>query len=309
MTCDQTDQSEVRQALIDATKAALGEAVNTRLEGGLYVVATPIGNLGDITIRALATLARADAIYCEDTRHSGKLLSRYRIDTPLRVYEEHSAGRERPRVLAALGRGDVVALISDAGTPLISDPGYKLVRDAVAEGHHVVALPGACAAIAGLSVSGLATDSFHFVGFLPSKTVGRRSRLEELGRIEATLVFYESPNRIAAMLEDAVDVLGVRQAVVGRELTKLYEEIVRGPLDELAEWANQTPPRGEVVVLIDGPGTTDVSDEEIVVALQRTLANNSLKDAAREIAASLKVSRRRIYELGLAIRDGRDGGK
>ena len=155
----------------------------------------------------------------------------------------------------------------------------------------------------------MATDSFHFVGFLPSKTVGRRSRLDALERIEATLVFYESPNRLAAMLKDAADVLGVRQAVVGRELTKLHEEVVRGPLDDLAEWANQTPPRGEVVVLIEGPGTIDVSDEEIVVALQRTLASCSLKDAAREIAASLKVSRRRVYELGLTMRDGRDGGK
>ena len=198
------------------------------LAGGLYVVATPIGNLGDMTVRAATTLARADAILCEDTRVSRTLLARYAIKRPLRAFHEHNEEAEQVRVLAELADGHAIALISDAGTPLLSDPGFKLVRAVVAAGHPVVALPGASAVLAGLTMSGLPTDSFFFGGFLPARQAARRSRLEQLATVPASLVLFESPGRLAEALGDIAATLGAREVVVARELTKHFEEVRRG---------------------------------------------------------------------------------
>ncbi len=228
--------------------------VDERLAPGLYLVATPIGNLGDITLRALAVLERADVIYCEDTRHSRTLVSHFRIKSPLRPYHEHNAEEQRPRILQELQDGKRVALISDAGTPLISDPGFKLVRVVAAEGHAVVAVPGASAMLVALSVAALPTDAFFFAGFLPPKEAGRRARLDALKDVPGTLVVFEAPTRIAALLEDVLAVLGDRPVAVARELTKLHEEIARGPVSVLAEAFGAREIKGEIVVCIGPPG-------------------------------------------------------
>jgi 16S rRNA (cytidine1402-2'-O)-methyltransferase len=272
------------------------------LPAGLYVVATPIGNLADITLRALSVLAKADLIYCEDTRHSRTLLAHYGIAGPTRPYHEHNAERERPRVLAELAAGKSVALISDAGTPLISDPGYKLVRAAVAEGHRVTSLPGPSAALAALVAAGLATDAFLFAGFLPPKRKARQARLAELKGVPATLVFFEAPSRLADSLADIADVLAGRDAAVARELTKLYEEVRRGTPAELAAWAADAAPRGEMVVLVGPPVAEAVSDAAITARLEPLLADMSLSDAARAVADDLGIGRGRAYALGLALK-------
>ncbi len=275
------------------------------LKPGLYVVATPIGNLGDITLRALATLAAADMIYCEDTRHSRALTSHYSITAPLRSYHEHNAAGERPRIIRALEDGKRLALISDAGTPLISDPGFKLIREVTTAGHDVFALPGPSAALAALASAGLPTDSFFFAGFMSAKSGARCSRLLALKDVPATLVFYEAPSRLAATLGDIGDVLAGREIVVARELTKLHEEIRRGPTEDLLRWASESKIKGEIVILVGPPGAAVVDDDMIVVRLRDALQSLSLRDAAKEIAADLKVARRRVYDLGLALK--RDG--
>ena len=224
----------------EVVEAQLAQA----LPPGLYLVATPIGNLADITLRALATLARSDVIYCEDTRHSRTLLAHYSISRPLRPYHEHNAERERPRILAELATGKSVALISDAGTPLVSDPGYKLVRDCLNEGYRVTSLPGPSALLAAIGSTGLATDTFLFAGFLPAKQGARRARLAELQSVPATLVFFEAPSRLAESLADMAAVLGEREAAVARELTKLHEEVRRGtPADTVATGPPKPRPR------------------------------------------------------------------
>jgi 16S rRNA (cytidine1402-2'-O)-methyltransferase len=253
----------------------------TPLEPGLYLVATPIGNLADITLRALATLDRADVVYCEDTRHSRTLLAHFAIARPTRAYHEHNAERERPRVLAELAAGKSVALISDAGTPLISDPGYKLVREAVAAGHRVVSLPGASATLAALGAAGLPTDAFLFAGFLPPKAGARRTRLGELKAVPATLVFFEAPSRLGDSLADIAAVLGAREAAVARELTKLHEEVRRGTPAGLAQWATETAPRGEMVILVGPPVAEEVADETIAARLAALLAGMSLHAAGQ----------------------------
>jgi 16S rRNA (cytidine1402-2'-O)-methyltransferase len=269
---------------------------------GLYLVATPIGNLGDITLRALATLARADVLYCEDTRHSATLLAHFSIARPVRPYHEHNAQRERPRVLAELAAGRSVALISDAGTPLVSDPGYKLAREALAAGHRVVSLPGPSAALAALTSAGLATDTFLFAGFLPAKQSARRTRLSQLQDVQATLVFFEAPSRLAESLEDIGQVLGPRDAAVARELTKLYEEVRRGTPGELAEWAAQASPRGEMVVLVGPPLPQEVTDEAIAAKLTPMLSVMSLSEAAKAAADDLGVAKGRAYDIGIALK-------
>ena len=223
------------------------------LPAGLYVVATPIGNLADITLRAIAVLAQVDVIYCEDTRHSRTLLAHFCITRPTRPYHEHNAARERPRVLAELAAGKSVGLISDAGTPLISDPGYKLVREAIEAGFPVTAIPGPSAPLAALVSAGLATDAFLFAGFLPPRRSARKTRLEELKAVPATLVFFEAPSRLADSLGDIADVLGDREAAVARELTKLHEEMRRGTPAELSQWAGDAAPKGEMVILVGPP--------------------------------------------------------
>jgi 16S rRNA (cytidine1402-2'-O)-methyltransferase len=270
------------------------------LPPGLHVVATPIGNLGDISLRALSTLARADLLYCEDTRHSRVLLTHFGVSRPLRAYHEHNAERERPRILAELTAGRSVALISDAGTPLISDPGYKLVRAALAAGVRVTSLPGASALLAALTSAGLATDAFLFVGFLPAKAGARRSRLAELRVIPATLVLFEAPSRLAEALADIAMVLGDRPLAVARELTKLHEEVRTGGAAELAQWAAAATPRGEMVIVIGQAPMAEVGVEAIAAHLQTLPASMSVRDAAKATAEALGVPKTRAYELALA---------
>jgi 16S rRNA (cytidine1402-2'-O)-methyltransferase len=278
------------------------------LTSGLYLVATPIGNLADITVRALAVLAAADIVYCEDTRHSRTLLAHYAIAVPTRSYHEHNAEAERPRILERLACGGRVALISDAGTPLVSDPGHKLVRAALEAGRCVHAIPGPSAVLAALTGAGLASESFLFAGFLPSRSAARRTRLAELGAAPATLVLFEAPSRLADTLADARDVLGERPAAVARELTKLHEETVRGTLAELAARYADQPVKGEIVLLIAPSARGPVADAEIARHLAAALARTGLNDAAKTVAAALGVPKARVYDIGLGLKDAASGG-
>jgi 16S rRNA (cytidine1402-2'-O)-methyltransferase len=274
------------------------------IEPGLHVVATPIGNLGDVTLRALATLAAADVIACEDTRVSRVLTARYAIATPLIPYHEHNAAAQRPRLLAALAAGKAVALISDAGTPLISDPGYRLVEAAVAAGHRVVPVPGPSALLAGLVAAGLPTDTFLFAGFLPTKETGRRKRLAGLAGVPATLLFFESPQRLAASLADMAATLGGnRRAAVARELTKAFESIRRDSLTALAAaYAEEPPPKGEVVVLVGPPVVAAPAAEDVDALLTSLLQSNGVRAAAEAAAAETGLSRRELYQRALALK-------
>ena len=275
------------------------------LAPGLYVVATPIGNLRDITLRALDVLAAADLVMAEDTRVAGKLLSAYGLSAKLERYDEHGAERARPRAMAALAEGKRVALISDAGTPLVSDPGYRLVREAAAQGVAVFPIPGASALLAGLSAAGLPTDRFLFAGFPPPKSAARRTFLEELAPIRATLVFFEGGSRLAASLTDMAAVFGVREGVVCRELTKLYETIVRGPLPELAADPQFEAPKGELVILV-GPGqAAEATAGDIDTALADALTRLRPAEAAAEVAKALGLPRRDVYQRAMALRAGR----
>lgn len=274
------------------------------LAPGLHIVATPIGNLRDISFRALATLAAADAILAEDTRTSKTLLAHYGISTPLLPYHEHNATQMRPKVLAKLREGGKLALISDAGTPLVSDPGYKLVAELVAEGLPVTGIPGPSAVLAALVLAGLPTDRFFFEGFLPPKSGGRRTRLTELSAIPGTLVFFESPRRLAEMLADAAAVLGPRPGAVARELTKFYETVRRGTLPELAaHYDGEEEARGEIVVIIGPPGAADLvpTDEAIDERLRAALAKVSLKEAVAQVAAETGQPRRKVYARALEL--------
>lgn len=274
------------------------------LAPGLYLVATPIGNLADITLRALATLSRADVVLCEDTRHSRTLLAHFGIRARAEPYHEHNADQMRPRVLANLAEGKSIALISDAGTPLISDPGYKLVREALAAGYTVECVPGACAAIAALAPSGLPTDSFHFAGFLPPRSGQRGTRITALAAIPSTLVFYEAPQRLAETLADLAAILGPRLAVIARELTKLHEETLRGTLPELAMLSATREIRGEIVLLVGPPLDVEITDAEIIERLSAALQSQSLRDAAKAVADALGVPKARVYDLGLKVKQG-----
>ena len=274
-----------------------------RLAPGLYVVATPIGNLRDITLRALEVLGTADLVLCEDTRVTRKLLERHNLVPKLLAYHDHNAASIRPRVLEELGRGAAVALVSDAGTPLVSDPGFKLVEAAIEVGHRVFPIPGASAALAALVASGLPSDRFFFEGFLPPKSGARKSRLAELREIPATLIFYESGPRLSDSLADMASTLGARNAAVCRELTKAFEEIRRGSLAELAaHYEEAGAPKGEIVVVVAPPGeeapldTADV-DKKIKAALKKL----SLKDASAAIASETGLPRKEIYARALAL--------
>lgn len=285
-------------------RAVASKLETTPIAPGLHLVATPIGNLADITLRALATLARAEIIACEDTRVTGKLKAAFGIATSLTPYHEHNADRAGPALIQRLKMGEIVALVSDAGTPLISDPGFRLVQAAIAEGVPVIAVPGPSAALAALTASGLPTDRFVFAGFLPSRTKARRDALEALSAIDATLILYESPNRLAASLADMADRLGPRQAVVARELTKLHEEIRRGTLPELAENLPDLPLKGEIVLVIAPPEKSAPPDaEEITLILREALSRLGVRDAAAEIATATGLPRRDIYRQALAMRE------
>ena len=287
-----------------------GQAVPAKsLDPGLYVVATPIGNLGDITMRALATLAAADLIACEDTRVTGVLLRHYGISTRLVAYHEHNAERQRPKLLAALAEGRSMALVSDAGTPMISDPGFRLVNEALTVGHRVVPVPGSSAVLAALVASGLPSDAFLFAGFLPFKAAARRKRLEALNATPATLIFFESPRRLARCLADAAEVLGPdRKCVVARELTKLYEEVRRGTIGELATvYRSEAAPKGEIVVLIDPPPDDRPASEDVDALLVELLNAYSLREAASEAAERTGLGRRDLYQRALALKKGAGG--
>ncbi len=272
------------------------------LSPGLYVVATPIGNLRDITLRALDVLAGADLVLAEDTRVTGKLLAAYGLSCKLERYDEHAAERARPRILAALAEGRRVALVSDAGTPLISDPGFRLVREAVERGCAVIPIPGASAGVAALSVAGLPTDRFLFVGFPPHKTAGRRAMFAELAPQRATLVFYEGASRLGACLADMAAVFGPREAVVARELTKLYETLTRGPLDVLAANPALAAPKGEVVVLVAPGVQAPATEADAEAALREALERMGPAEAASEVAAALGLPRRELYRRALDLK-------
>ena len=273
---------------------------------GLYIVATPIGNLEDVTRRALRVLSTADLVLCEDTRVTGSLLRHLGIRAAsLQPYHEHNAARVRPGVLARLREGAVVALASDAGTPLVSDPGFKLVREAAEEGISVVPVPGASAVLAALCAAGLPTDRFLFQGFLPAKPGARARALDELAAIPATLVLFESAQRLAATLRDAAERLGPRPAAIARELTKLHEEVRRDTLDALAaHYETAGPPRGEVVVVIGPPEerTVGLSEAEIEAALREALETERPRAAAASVAALSGLPANELYRRALALR-------
>jgi len=288
-----------------------GQAIAARsLEPGLYLVATPIGNLRDVSLRALEILAAADVIACEDTRVTRKLTAHYAIATPLTPYHDHNAATALPKLMARLAEGASVALVSDAGTPLVSDPGYRLVRAAQAAGHPVTTAPGASAVLAALAVAGLPTDRFFFEGFLPAKEAARRTRIAALAAIPATLVLFETGPRLAAALADLAAGLGDRAAAVCRELTKLHEEVRRGTLAALAHAYAQLPePRGEIVVVVAPPADREPAGaEEVDGMLRDALARLSVKDAVEEVAGLAGRPRRDVYRRALALKkDTGDG--
>jgi 16S rRNA (cytidine1402-2'-O)-methyltransferase len=283
--------------LKDAVLAALDKEAAIVLAPGLYVVATPIGNLSDITLRALSVLARADIVCCEDTRHSLKLMHHYRLSAKLVPYHEHNAARERPKVLKMLSEGARIAIISDAGTPLISDPGYRLVREAGAQGSAVFTVPGPSAVVAGLSVSGLPTDSFYFAGFLPPREAATKRRLEELAEIPGTLVFFQTANRLAKSLDALGIVFAGRELVIARELTKRFEEVLRVtlPADAIPEreW------RGEFVLLVSPPLERVADEQELREAIREAMQRASLRDAVEEVRRTLRVPRKQAYDIAL----------
>ncbi len=273
------------------------------LKAGLYLVATPIGNLGDITLRALSVLHAAAVVACEDTRVSAKLLRHYGIATRLEAYHEHNAERKRPELLARIAQGSTVALISDAGTPLISDPGYKLVREAAAQGLHVEALPGPSSVMAALCVAALPTDRFLFIGFLPNKEAALRTALTEIAQTRATLVCFESAKRLADSLSVLHAVLGPRDAAVTRELTKLYEEVRRGTLQELAEhYAQADEPRGEIVLVIGPPQHHAPDPQTLDALLVELLGSLSVKDAVAEACRVLDMPHKQVYKRALELK-------
>lgn len=285
-----------------ASKWREGRGDAKPLEPGLYVTATPIGNLEDITLRALRVLEGADVVLCEDTRVTAKLLSAYGIKADLVAYHDHNAARVRPQVLERLAKGEAVALVSDAGTPLISDPGYKLVAEARAAGAKVHVVPGASSVPAALSIAGLPTDRFLFAGFLPPKSAARLKALEELRPVRASLVFFEGPSRLAAALQDAAAVLGPREAAVARELTKLHEEVRRGTLNELAaHYEEAGPPKGEIVIVIAPAADDGASAIDVDEALRAALKSGSVKDAASEVAEMTGRPRREVYARALEL--------
>jgi 16S rRNA (cytidine1402-2'-O)-methyltransferase len=280
-------------------------AARSKLTPGLHLVATPIGNLGDLSPRARAALAEADIVLCEDTRVTAKLLGLCGIARPLQSYHEHNAARRRPEILERLRAGATVAVVSDAGTPLVSDPGYKLVRDAIAAGIEVFAVPGPSAAIAGLIVSGLPTDRFFVAGFLPTRRSQRRRAIAELEPIPGTLIVFEAPRRVPATLADLAAELGPRPAAVGRELTKRFEEVRRGSLPELAaHFAAAGAPRGEAVIVI-GPGERAgdrAGPDQLDELLAKALESQPPAAAAATVAAATGRPRREVYRRALELK-------
>ncbi|KRS12660.1 16S rRNA methyltransferase [Roseovarius atlanticus] len=275
------------------------------LAPGLYLVATPIGAARDITLRTLDILTGADVLAAEDTRSLRRLMEIHGVklnDRPLVSYHDHNGDRARPRLMAALEQGKSVVYASEAGTPMVADPGYDLARAAVAEGHALVSAPGPSAVVTALTVAGLPTDRFFFAGFLPSGGSKRKSALKEVAGVPGTLVFYESPKRLAAMLRDAAEVLGAeRQAAVCRELTKKFEEVLRGTLGELAERLEAQAVKGEIVVVIERGLAEAGTGEDLDTALSAALETQSVRDAADTVAARLGLKRRVVYQRALEL--------
>jgi len=277
--------------------------MNGKLEPGLYIVATPIGNLSDLSPRAAETLARADLIAVEDSRVTAKLLHHIGVKRPMQPYHDHNADKVRPGLIARMA-SEAVALVSDAGTPLISDPGYKLVRDARAAGHAVVTIPGPCAAVAALTLAGLPTDRFLFLGFLPPKAKARADAIDEVAGVRATLVLYESGPRLAATLAALAEGLGDREAAVTRELTKKFEEAVTGTLSTLAARYADAPPKGEIVIVVAPPGEASPADEaEAETALAEALTRLPASKAAGEVAKRFGLDRKELYARALEMKD------
>lgn len=274
------------------------------LKAGLYLVATPIGNLRDITLRALDTLKSVDKIACEDTRVSGKLLKAYDISKPLIPYNDHSDDKKRDALLKNIIDGKAVALISDAGCPLISDPGYKLVREAIERNLYVTTIPGASAVISGLQLSGLPSDQFTFIGFLPNKSKARQNALQYFLMMSATLIAYETGPRLLAALKDIQTILGDRQICVAREITKLYEQVKKGSVSGLIDYYEEHgAPKGEIVLVIAGAGDTVLSDQDIETKLKEALNTMKTKEAASFIAELSGRPKKEIYNLALTLND------
>jgi len=289
---------------INPSQHLTGEELQSiSLEVGLYVVATPIGNLRDITLRALDTLRGADIILAEDTRQTRKLLDAYDIKTPLSPYHDHNAAKRVPGVIKDLDAGKIIALVSDAGTPLVSDPGFKLARAAIEAGIDVFPLPGASAVLAGLVKSGLPSDRFMFAGFLPPKSGARKTALEEFISVKATLILFETGPRIAACLKDMSSVLGERDVVLTRELTKRYEEARHGSFESLIDSVKAEPPRGELVLLVGPPKIGDRwREDEVISALKTQMPELGVKRASAEIAAQCGWPKRDVYQLALRLK-------
>ncbi|MFT5487860.1 MAG: 16S rRNA (cytidine1402-2'-O)-methyltransferase [Paracoccaceae bacterium] len=286
----------------DGARPSKRTGATPRLTKGLYIVATPIGNLGDLSPRAMDILQAADVIACEDTRVTGKLLKRYGVSTQMIPYHDHSSPAARAGIIERLESGKTVALVSDAGTPLISDPGYRLVRDAVDAGIFVTTAPGPSSPMAALVLSGLPTDRFLFAGYLPPKDKARRDTLAEFAAVRATLVFLESPKRLASSIATMADVLGDRAAAVAREMTKLHEEVRRGSLGELAEiYANIPAPKGEAVVVIGPPDDATNAPVDLDSMLIEALCGMSVRDAAATVAAATGIARKEVYTRALAL--------
>jgi 16S rRNA (cytidine1402-2'-O)-methyltransferase len=278
-----------------------GTAAVEPATSGLHLVATPIGNLGDVTMRALAVLRGVDRIFCEDTRVTARLLARYGIATPLSRYDDHNAEAMRPAILAALRRGERLALVSDAGTPLVSDPGYKLVRAAIADNLPVTAIPGPSAVIAALILSGLPPNAFLFAGFVPPRRAARRQALTRRKGLEATLIFFERATRLAETLADMAEIFGSRRAAVARELTKVHEEIRRDALDDLARHYRATgPPRGEAVIIVGPPEPETPDGRDIAARLHAAVGAFGVREAAAKLAAETGLSRRELYRRAFA---------
>lgn len=279
-----------------------------KLAAGLYLIATPIGAARDITLRALDILASADVLVAEDTRSLRRLMEIHGVplrDRPMWAYHDHNGGRMRPKILEALGAGQSVVYASEAGTPMVADPGFDLGRAAVAEGYTLISAPGPSAVIAALTLAGLPTDRFLFAGFLPNAASKRKAVLKELAGVPATLAFYESPKRVAAMLRDAAEVLGgARPAAVCRELTKKFEEVRRGTLDELAQIWTDSPPKGEIVVIIDRGGLEKIREVDLDRMVLETLKGHSTRDAADLVAAETGLPRREVYQRALLLAKG-----
>ena len=286
----------------DKTAARRNHTRRNEMSPGLYLVATPIGNLRDITLRALDILGQADVVLCEDTRVGGKLLAAHGLAAKLERYDEHAGARARPGILARLAQGARIALISDAGTPLISDPGYRLAREAAARGVSVFPIPGPSAALAALVVAGLPTDRFLFAGFPPPRSAARRTLFGELAPVRATLIFYEGGSRLRASLADMAAVFGNRDAAVARELTKLHETVIRAPLVDLAADPRLDAPKGEIVVLV-GPGAERAATPaDAEAALIEALGRLGPAEAASQVAKALGLSRRDLYARAVALR-------